>query len=81
MKVSKLIKLLKKLDPDLEVVLSSDGEGNGFNGLTAVELQCYDGENMYETPEYVLSDQGKEAGYTWEDLPPKDSRRVIVLWP
>lgn len=33
MKVKSLIKKLEKLNPNLEVVLASDAEGNSFGGL------------------------------------------------
>jgi hypothetical protein len=37
MKVKQLIKLLKDLDPDLQVILQRDLEGNGYSPLSGVD--------------------------------------------
>jgi hypothetical protein len=48
MKVKKLIKALKKLDPEAVVVMSIDPEGNGYRPLYAAEDCRYeDGEIGY----------------------------------
>jgi len=42
MKVKELIESLKKLDPELEVILQRDPEGNGYSPLNDV-----DGEDVF----------------------------------
>ncbi len=70
MKIKTLIKELQKLDPDLEVVLASDAEGNSFgildkDGIDADEELVFDAENN----EFV------EIGES------KDAIRAVVLFP
>lgn len=41
MKIKDLIKKLNKLDPDSEIILSSDSEGNSFNYLNNIESNLF----------------------------------------
>lgn len=43
MKIKQLIKKLQKFNPELEVVVSSDAEGNNFNYLDGVYEEVGDG--------------------------------------
>ena len=47
MKVGELIRQLSDLDPDLEVVMSRDAEGNGFSPLSGFEVGHYDADCTY----------------------------------
>lgn len=42
MKIKQLIKKLQKLDPELEVIISSDAEGNCFNYLEDIDVETGD---------------------------------------
>lgn len=73
MKVKKLIQKLQKLDQDLEVVLSSDPEGNSFDTLTDVD---YDKNNLFDTENREFVDA--------VDLDEEQKLRCIkavILWP
>ena len=50
MKIKKLIKKIQNLDGNLDVILSSDEEGNSFRLLNEVNLCSdeFDGENFEE---------------------------------
>jgi len=66
MKVKELIKRLSKENPEHEVVLSRDEEGNGFSSLAGVELFKYlDGE-IYSNDDPKL---------------PANCKDAVVLWP
>lgn len=80
MRVKELIKRLKIEDPEAEVVLSRDEEGNGFCPLSAIEdNRVYiEGEIYLET----LTEDLIKYGYTKEDVYEGDNAvRAIVLWP
>lgn len=76
MKVKKLIELLSALNPELEVVLSKDGEGNEFSPL----------DESYSTGQYVpdstWSGEFRSSQYSVADggCRRKDIN-AIVLWP
>ena len=65
MKVSELIKKLKQEDPDSEVVLASDEEGNSFAPLSVVDCAIYDPEEqqVYDPDEKDIN--GKVAVVLW----------------
>lgn len=70
MKIKSLIKELQKLDPDLEVVLAADPEGNSFgvlekDGIDADEELVFDLENN----EFVEIEESSNA------------IRAVVLFP
>jgi hypothetical protein len=69
MKASKLIKLLEK-HPDWEVVMSKDGEGNGFSPLAEIGEQLYVPDSTWSGEVFSLDekeehDKGKEAFILW----------------
>ena len=67
--ISELIEELSKYDSDMEVVLSMDSEGNGFEVLWDVT------EVMYDTRyKEIFEPEDKE-------MLTKDCVRSIVLWP
>ena len=87
MKVNELIDKLCDLDPDLEVILSKDEEGNGFSpasddffiGLYFSDYGYNDGKIGYKklTPKMI------EMGYTEEDLLSEENGAVpcVVIYP
>jgi hypothetical protein len=66
MKVKDLIKVLKKFDQDLEVVLSIDAEGNAFNPLTGI-AEC-----MVEINRRTLGSFRRSVA---------KEQAALVLWP
>lgn len=75
MKVSEAIALLKEADPDAEVFVSSDEEGNSYRkaGISFPETAIYqDGEWLMGHPEDIES--GEYEG--WED----QMQAAVVVW-
>lgn len=76
MKVKELIKQLEELDPELDILIQEDREGNGYRPLRGV-----DGDNTgynSETCHYdievgilKLTPDLEEMGYSEEDIQPK----------
>lgn len=79
MKVKDLIEELQKLDQEAEVILSADGEGNGFAYLDGIEVSRYTtrhGLEVLHPSDYLeLLEELKEGGE--ED----DTLLGVVLWP
>lgn len=69
MKVARLIEMLNEADPESEVILSSDGEGNSyrFGHVSLHEFFAHDG-NELEVYSKFESDQSEEL------------RPAVVLW-
>lgn len=66
MTVAELINILGEFPQDLEVIISRDGEGNGYNPLYQVEVTSfYEGETIHPEDE--------------DDYP--DCYSVVCLWP
>lgn len=84
MKVSDLIAALENLDPDMEVILQKDGEGNGFSPLAGADPDCiYVAENTWAGEVYDVNWSADDAGYDedeWETLL-EVSPRALVLFP
>jgi hypothetical protein len=78
MKVRELIKLLRTLNQDAVVVLSTDEEGNGFGPLEDYSVMKYDPETR-ECGFAELTPELKKVGYSEEDL--GTGVDAIVLWP
>lgn len=82
MKVGELILALSKVDPNREVVMSKDGEGNDYSPLSQIDeteykaLCTWSGYIGFKemTPELI------KDGYDEQDLV-KDGVPAIVLWP
>ncbi len=66
MKVNELIKRLQRENPNIDVVLSIDEEGNGFSSIELVES--------------AKSLHGEIYGND-DDETPKNAEPVVVLWP
>ena len=69
--VQELISQLLKLPRDIEVVMSKDGEGNGFSPLAEAIEGLYHPDSTYSGDVYDLDDE--EA--------PNDCNPVVVLYP
>lgn len=73
MKVRQLIKQLEELDPELDILLQDDDEGNGYRPLRGVngDNTGYNGETCHydiEVGILKLSPDLEEAGYSEEDV-------------
>lgn len=83
MKVEALIKILSTLDPESQVILQKDAEGNGYSPLRGVDNEAvyvkesaYSGE-VYST-KYPASDHCMEES-EWKKL--LKQKRCVVLYP
>lgn len=70
MKVSELIDVLNDMDPEAEVVLQADAEGNDYQ-----LLRCYEGGLVFADDKYdrsvkyrKLTPELEECGYNEEDV-------------
>lgn len=85
MKIKELIEELKKYDPEAEVVLSADEEGNSFSPLEDIEGNRIFLKGWNELKLEELTKTYKDFGFDVEDVynPEKDPEGVkaIVLWP
>jgi hypothetical protein len=81
MKVHELIKALKSADHNIDVVLSSDSEGNSYSVLGRAVI----GYTINEDAEVHLSSLTQhhiDNGYTEDDLDQTGTGRpCVVLWP
>lgn len=74
MTVGELIKELTDCPEDAVVVLSKDGEGNGFSPLSNHSAEHYRAENTY-------SGELRDSEYDEAEDGPDGAIRAIVLWP
>jgi hypothetical protein len=87
MTVRELREKLAEFDQDSLVVMSSDGEGNGFSPLSGLGDSIYvddDPESIWDGAIYLneLTDELRKQGYTEEDLYDGDyGQLAVVLWP
>ena len=73
-KIKDMKLFLEAYDDNDLIVLSRDGEGNGFSPLHTISPQMYKDNDIYEIE---LSD-----GYTVDDLCNGEGcKTAIVLWP
>ena len=82
MTVEELIEHLEKQDPGRIVVMSKDGEGNGFSPLDRFSTHAYEAETTWsgEIGLERLTDDLKSAGYEEEDVL-ENGEPALVLWP
>lgn len=67
MTVRNLLQILDTLNPNLEIILQKDAEGNGYSPLSNYSLQVYEAYNDW-SGDIV-------------DEPSEDSKPVLVLVP
>jgi hypothetical protein len=83
MKVKDLISALATADPEAEVILQKDAEGNGYSPLDSADLQAvYVADSTYSGNVYSLSWSAEEACMSkkeWAQLIRRP--RCVVLAP
>ena len=76
MKVKDLIKALKEQDPNMEIIISQDEEGNGYKSIHELGLSQFNKEGSYWESAYEDDDpKTKEPIYT------AGSKPCVVIWP
>lgn len=73
MKVKELMKLLENFEPETEVVMSSDSEGNSFSPLDSLSTGFY-------IPDSTWSGDFIEAKEVEEEEDVDDYESAICLW-
>lgn len=80
MKVKELIEELSKFDPEAEVILQKDSEGNGYSPLSGADDDAvYQEENSWSGMVYTLSSGHDEACLDQEEF--EALPNCVVLWP
>lgn len=83
MKVKELIAELSAMDPESEVILQKDAEGNGYSPLSGADGEAvYVAENTWSGEVYSLeysADDNCMADDYWEKL--KAGPKCVVLFP
>ena len=83
MKVKELLAALADADPEAEVILQKDSEGNGYSPLEGADLKAvYVPDSTYSGTVYSMSWSASDACMTkaeWEEI--KDKPRCVVLYP
>jgi len=74
MKVKELIKQLKKLDQNFEVILSKDGEGNNYSPAADLVEVDYAPENTWSGDVYFEDYTEEDPDYIFEP-------NAVVLYP
>lgn len=83
MKVKKLIELLRTFDPNAEVIMQQDSEGNGYSPLSGADHDAvYLAENTWSgdvySTEWSADDVCMEEA-EWKNILKK--KRCVVLFP
>jgi hypothetical protein len=71
MKVRELMKLLETIDPEKEVVMAKDPEGNGYSPLDGYSQRIYRPETTWSG--YLLD--------VIQERPEPSDWRCVVFWP
>jgi len=84
MKVREVIEELQKMDPELDVILQKDGEGNGYSPCAGASDRCvYRAESTWSGEAHDLDDSADDMCLDedeWEAYKKKHPQ-VCVLWP
>jgi hypothetical protein len=81
MTVQELINELQLLDPDSDVILSSDPEGNDFLLLSDFTVGAYIEDGYYlDVGIYELTDELRQQGYEEGDVV-ENGKPAVILWP
>ena len=82
MKVRELIEQLQKIDPDREVIMAGDAEGNNYSPLYSLWEGAYRADTTWsgEVGFESLTDEDREAGYSEEDVI-EDGVPAVILCP
>jgi hypothetical protein len=82
MKVKELLEKLADMDPEMDIIVSMDAEGNSYSKLGSVCLGAYIGESSWDIEIYAdnrLTEEMKADGYTEEDIC-EEAERCILLY-
>lgn len=84
--VSELIEALKALPGDLEVLVSQDEEGNGFNklyyGPAVYWIEKNADKHGYVDVVYIDAQVVDEEGSGWDDeVLRENAEQRVVIWP
>ena len=75
MKVKELIEVLSGLNPEHEVILSRDSEGNSFSPASSYDLGRYTPESTWSGEWKSSAQSVKEGGCA------KKGINAVLLWP
>lgn len=83
MLVKELIEELSKCDPESELIMQKDSEGNGYSPLNGIDKDCYyipdsSWSGDVYCKEWTAEENGLEED-EWEEI--KKQRSCIVLFP
>tara|TARA_R110000851_G_scaffold173052_1_gene319366 strand:+ start:1313 stop:1570 length:258 start_codon:yes stop_codon:yes gene_type:complete len=83
MKVTDLIAKLQKMDPDLEVIMQKDSEGNGYSPLSGIDANgIYIAESTYSGDVYDASWSAGDACMDDEEWAEILARpRTAIMFP
>jgi hypothetical protein len=83
MKVKELIKALKSANPEAEVILQKDAEGNGYSPLSCVDFDAvYEQNSTWRGEVFSMEWSADDACKTVKDWAEIKSRpRCVVLAP
>ena len=78
---SSLMEILKTVDPDAKIILSSDQEGNSYRlcWTISTDHNCQETECEYEIGLKELTEEDRLAGYEDEDML-EDGESCVILW-
>lgn len=84
MKIKQLIKKLNKLDPESEVLIASDMEGNNYNKLDFISiekgLRFSNRKDLYSYGLTLITPEDVEIGnFSQEDY--NKAKNCIILYP
>ena len=83
MKVKELLKTLQDFDPNAEVVMQKDSEGNGYSPLRGIDLDSvYVPDSTWSGNVYPMEWTAEDAGMNkadWNKI--KRKPRCVVLYP
>lgn len=78
MKVQELIELLQGQDPEAEVILQKDAEGNGYSPLAGADPSLYLADTTY-SGETLHPEDIEDEFYDEEDI--AAAVAAVILWP
>ncbi len=80
MKIKNLIQKLNKLNPNSEVIVSSDAEGNNYSLL--FDISCQEGLRYSKNDdEIILSTRNDIDGYYFTEKEYNKGKDCVVLYP
>ncbi len=81
MKVRELIELLEEEDPEAEVVLSRDSEGNDYSPVAEVDDGVYEAETTWNGQFYSNPGEDMDAAQEadWHEV--RENPQALCLWP